>query len=176
LLQSEEAVAQRKMRLLFVCTKNSARSQMAEGFARALGKGRVESFSAGTHPTSVHPLAIKVMAELGIDISGQTSKPLDMFLDQTFAYVICVCDRAAKECPAWPRARELARWSFEDPAAVRGTEAERLAAFRKVRNEIQQRINLALLAAKIHTKMPTKPARGAAPTPSQLTAGWEPGA
>jgi arsenate reductase (thioredoxin) len=147
-------MTQRKMRLLFVSTKNSARSQMAEGFARALGKGRVESFSAGTHPTSVHPLAIKVMAEVGIDLSRQTSKLLDPFLDQTFTYVICVSDRAAETCPVWPRAREQARWSFEDPAAVKGTEQERLAAFRKVRNEIQQRLNLALLAAKIHVEVP----------------------
>jgi len=144
------------MRLLFVSTKNSVRSQMAEGFARALGKGRVESFSAGTHPTSVHPLATKAMAEVGIDISGQTSKPLDPFLEQTFTYVICVSDRAAEACPVWPKARELVRWSFEDPAAAKGSEQQRLAAFRKVRNKIQQRLNLALLAAKIHVEMPSR--------------------
>ena len=143
-------MAERRLRLLFVCAKNSARSQMAEGLARAMGKGRVESWSAGTNPTTVHPLAIKAMAEIGMDISRQTSKRLDQFLNQRFDYVICVCSRAAEMCPVWPRSKEQIQWPFDDPAMVGGTEAERLHAFRRVRNEIQQRLNLALLAAKIH--------------------------
>src|SRR5215475_5714269 len=115
-------MAQPRMRLLFLCRKNSARSQMAEGFGRAMGRGRVESYSAGTDPTSVHPLAVRVMAEIGIDISRQTSKPMDPFLEQHFNYVICVCDRDAEVCPVWPRPREQIHWSFADPALTRGTE------------------------------------------------------
>ena len=152
-------MAQRRLRLLFVCRKNSARSQMAEGLARTMGRGRVESFSAGTHPTSVHPLAVRVMEEIGIDISRQAAKPLDPFVSQKFDWLICLCDKAVEPCPAWPRSKEQIRWSFEDPALARGTEAQRLQAFRRVRNEIQQRVNLALLAAKIHA--PERPAQRA---------------
>src|SRR5262249_7584783 len=100
----------------------------------------------------------------GIDISSQTSKPMDRFLDQHFTYVICVCDRAAEDCPVWLRPREQIHWSFADPAQARGTEQERLAAFRKGRNEIQPRIQLALLAAKVHVQPPLRSRLSAGPT------------
>ena len=145
-------MSERTIRMLFICTGNSARSQMAEGLARAMGKGRIESYSAGTDPKPVHPLAVKVMADIGIDISRQTSKGMDQFLHQEFDYVISVCERATQTCPVWPKSKEQIRWSFDDPSQAEGSEEERLRVFRRVRNEIQQRINLALLAAKVHVE------------------------
>jgi arsenate reductase len=142
------------VKILFMCTGNSARSQMAEALARVLGGGLVESFSAGTEPKPLHPLAVKVMAEVGIDISTHRSKGLDQFLDQDFDYVISVCARAAETCPAWPTSREQIRWHFDDPAAVDRDEERQLRVFRRVRNEIQQRLSLMLLAAKVPVKLP----------------------
>jgi arsenate reductase len=136
-------------RVLFVCTGNSCRSQMAEGLLRFMGRDAVEAFSAGTHPKPIHPLAIQSMADLGIDISGQWSKKIDEYLDQDFDFVITVCARAAEECPTWPRAREQIRWHFDDPAAATGTDAQRKTVFRRVREEIRQRISLFLLANRI---------------------------
>ncbi|HUJ25123.1 MAG TPA: arsenate reductase ArsC [Myxococcales bacterium] len=137
-----------KTRMLFICTGNSARSQMAEGLARVMSP-EVESFSAGTEPKPVHPLAIRAMAEVGIDISGAKSKSVNQFLDDDFDYVISVCARVAEACPSWPHSREQIRWHFDDPAEATGTEDERLRVFRRVRNEIRQRISLTLLAANI---------------------------
>jgi arsenate reductase len=125
--------------VLFLCTGNSCRSQMAEGLARHLGEGRVQAASAGTAPKGLHPLAVKVMAELGIDISGQTSKHLDSLEEQRFDFAITVCDRAKESCPFWPNTTSL-HWSFDDPAEATGTEEEQLAVFRRVRDEIRARV------------------------------------
>jgi arsenate reductase len=122
-----------KLRVLTLCTANSARSQMAEGILRWLGGDRVESFSAGTNPSRVNPFAIRVMQEIGVDISGQHSKSVTAFLNQPIDVVITVCDDAAETCPAFPGKVERIHWSFPDPAAVAGDEAK-LAAFRHVRD------------------------------------------
>jgi arsenate reductase len=127
-------------RVLFLCTHNSARSQMAEGFLRALGGDRLDVESAGTEATRVHPLAIRVMDEVGIDLRAHTSKTLDRFLDERWDYVITVCDSANERCPLFPGAATRLHWSFDDPSAVTGAEAERLAGFRRVRDEIRARL------------------------------------
>ncbi len=136
-----------KLRVLFVCTHNSARSQMAEGFLRAMAGDRFEAASAGTEATRVHPLAIRAMAEIGIDISHQTSKTLDAVARQEFDYVITVCDAANQACPVFPGDTKRLHWSFEDPSRAEGDEAARLAVFRRVRNEIKVRIQYFLLTA-----------------------------
>lgn len=135
-----------RLRVLFLCTGNSCRSQMAEGWARALGGSRVEAFSAGTEPMGLNSLAVRVMGEAGVDISSQQSKHLDTLLDQRFDYVITVCDRAKERCPVWPGAREHIHWSFDDPAEAQGSEAERLRVFRRVQMEIKRRVELFLAA------------------------------
>lgn len=130
--------------ILFLCTHNSSRSQMAEGLLRARSGSRYQVFSAGTHPRSVHPLAIQVMAEVGIDISeaaGHRAKGIEEFADQTpMDLVVTVCDEAAEECPYFPKARRQEHWGFPDPSAATGTEEERLAVFRQVRDAIAARI------------------------------------
>jgi arsenate reductase len=131
-----------KGRVLILCTGNSARSQMAEGLLRHVGGGRYEIFSAGTKPVGVNPLAIEAMREMGIDISTQRSKSVSEFAGQTFAAVITVCDSAAEQCPVFLGAPQRVHWSLPDPAAVSGTHAEKLAAFRQVRDELEQRIRL----------------------------------
>jgi arsenate reductase len=135
-----------KRRVLFICTHNSARSQMAEGLLRHLGGGRFETFSAGTEATHVRPLAIKAMGELGIDISGQQSKTLDRYLNEPFDEVITVCDTAAEVCPVFPGAVRRRHWSFEDPSRATGNEAEQMEVYRRVRDEIRSRIEEELLA------------------------------
>jgi arsenate reductase (thioredoxin) len=137
-------------RVLFLCTHNSARSQMAEGLLRALGGARFEAFSAGTEATRVRPLAIRAMAELGIDISQQESKTLDRYLDQPFDRVITVCDRANEACPVFFRAKRRLHWSLPDPGQARGTEEEQLAVYRQVRDAIRARIERELLAVPEH--------------------------
>ena len=134
-----------KRRILFICTHNSARSQMAEGLVRYLGGERFEVFSAGTEATHVRPLSIRAMAELGIDISGQESKTLDRFVNQPFDDVITVCDTVAEACPIFPGARRLQHWSFADPSKASGSEDEQLAVYRRVRDEIWARIEKELL-------------------------------
>jgi arsenate reductase len=134
-----------KQRVLFLCTHNSARSQMAEGLLRALGGNLFEAFSAGTEATKVRPLAIRAMAELGIDISGQESKTLERYLDQPFDKVITVCDQAHEACPVFLGARERLHWSFPDPSEATGTEAEQLTVYRLVRDAIRQRIERELV-------------------------------
>ncbi len=129
-----------KKRLLFVCTHNSARSQMAEGFLRARYGDAFEVASAGTVPSSVHPLAIEVMSEIGIDISKQTSKHVEEFLDQAFALVVTVCDHAKEACPFFPGAREYLHVSFPDPSAA-DDPADQLDTFRRVRDMIGQWID-----------------------------------
>ncbi len=142
-----ERPSARTKRILFLCTHNSARSQMAEGLLRALGDGAFEVFSAGTEATRVRPEAIAVMQELGIDISAQTSKTLDRLLNEPFDEVITVCDQANDACPIFPGATQRRHWSIDDPSSVQGTEEERRAAFRKARDELRRRIETELLAA-----------------------------
>ena len=134
------AVGGRHERVLFLCTHNSARSQMAEGLLRTLAGDRFEVHSAGTVATAVRPEAVRVMAELGIDISRQESKTLERYLDQAFDWVITVCDDAAGSCPAFPGPARRLHWSLPDPSQVTGTEEERLAAFRAVRDALRRRI------------------------------------
>jgi len=133
-------------RVLFICTHNSARSQMAEGLLRHLAGDRFEAFSAGTEATLVRPLAIKVMSEIGIDISGQQSKTLDRYLNEPFAMVITVCDSAAETCPIFPGAAQRRHWSLPDPSQATGSETEQLAVYRRVRDELRARIENELLA------------------------------
>src|SRR5690349_21616807 len=134
-----------KRRVLFLCTHNSARSQMAEGLLRHLAGDRFEAYSAGTEATQVRPLAITAMAELGIDIAGQESKTLDRYLGEPFDAVITVCDQAAEACPVFPGAKARLHWSFPDPSKATGTEAQRLAVYRQVRDDIAQHIRAELL-------------------------------
>lgn len=127
--------------VLFLCTGNSARSQMAEGLFRKAMGDRFEVFSAGTKPSQVRPEAIAVMKELGIDISHHRSKAVEEFFGREFAYVITVCDNAREICPVFPSGAQRLHWSFDDPAAVQGSEEERRAAFRRIRDQIASRIN-----------------------------------
>ena len=131
-------------RVLFLCTHNSSRSQMAEGLLNARAGGRYVAFSAGTHPTKIQPLAIQALAELGIDISeaaGHRAKNLTEFIGQPVDLVVTVCDDAAEECPFFPGARRQVHWGYPDPSAATGSEEERLAVFRQVRDAIAARID-----------------------------------
>ena len=128
-----------KLRVLILCTGNSARSQMAEGLLRH-GGTRFEVESAGTHPSQVRDEAITVMRELGIDISTHRSKSVDEFAGQPFDYVITVCDQAREHCPVFPAATQRIHWSFDDPAAATGDVTARLAVFQRVRDEIRARL------------------------------------
>jgi arsenate reductase (thioredoxin) len=134
-----------KQRILFICTHNSARSQMAEGLLRYLGSGQFEAYSAGTEATRVRPLAIRAMAELGIDISQQQSKTLERYLNEPFDEVITVCDTAAEACPIFPGATHQRHWSFPDPSQATGSQEEQLAVYRQVRDAIRVRIEAELL-------------------------------
>lgn len=124
-------------RVLILCTGNSARSQMSEGWLRHFGGGELEVFSAGTRPCFVHPLAIQAMKEAGVDISSHRSKSVNEFVNEEFDYVITVCDNAREECPYLPGAHVMIHKPFEDPSFVDGTEDERLDAFRRVRDIIR---------------------------------------
>ena len=135
-----------KKRVLVLCTGNSCRSQMAEGFLRHLGGDRFEVFSAGIKPTEVNPLAIKVMAEVGIDISSHRSKSAMEFIKQQFDYVITVCDNAKQTCPVFPGKYKKIHWDLEDPAEASGSEEDRLVVFRKIRDQIQHSISEFLAA------------------------------
>jgi arsenate reductase (thioredoxin) len=126
-----------RKKILFVCTHNSSRSQMAEGLLRALKGDRWEAYSAGTAPTGVHPGAVQAMAEIGIDIRGHRAKRLDAFQGIAFDEVVTVCDHAQESCPVVPGGGGKRHQSFSDPAAAGGPEAEVLAAFRRVRDEIR---------------------------------------
>ena len=129
-----------KQRVLFLCTHNSARSQMAEGFLRSLAGDRFEVASAGTQATRVHPLAIRAMAEVGIDLGGNTSKVVDAFVEQPWDYVITVCDGANEACPVFPKKSSRLHWSFEDPSQATGSDDQRLEVFRRVREQIRRRV------------------------------------
>ena len=130
-----------RKRVLILCTGNVARSQMAEGLLRHIAGDRFEAFSAGLVPSYVRPNAIKVMNELGIDISHHRSKSLDEFLDTPFDYVITVCDHASEHCPVFPGPAKRIHWSIDDPVAPGGEEAQ-LAAFRRARDELKERLEL----------------------------------
>lgn len=129
-----------RQRVLILCTGNSARSQMAEGLLRHDAGDRFDVFSAGTRPTQVRPEAITVMQELGIDISGHRSKSVDEFAGHDFDYVVTVCDNAKASCPVFPAGTKQIHWSFDDPAAVEGSQKQRLAAFRHARDELRDRL------------------------------------
>lgn len=127
-------------RILVLCTGNSARSQMGEGLFRYEGRGAFDVASAGTKPGHVRPEAIAVMKEIGIDISGHRSKSVTEFEGQAFDYMVTVCDNARDNCPVFPAGTGRIHWSFEDPAALEGSEAERLSAFRRIRDQIHERV------------------------------------
>lgn len=129
------------VRVLFLCTHNSARSQMAEGLLRARSKGRIQVFSAGNEPSRVHPLAIRALNDLGIDISMQRSKSLTEFLGQEFDYVITVCDKARETCPFCPGSPQRIHWSLPDPSAVEGNEDTRYQAFKDIAMQLDNQIN-----------------------------------
>ena len=127
-------------KVMFVCTGNSARSQMAEGFARHFGDGRVEVHSAGVEPSRVNPYAVKVMRETGIDISGQRAKVFDWDLARQMDVVVTVCGHANESCPVLPPEVKRLHWPLEDPAAATGTDAEILATFRQIRDHVESRV------------------------------------
>ncbi len=130
----------KKERVLFLCTGNSCRSQMAEGWLRHLAGDRFDVASAGTTPSTLNPAAVAAMYEIGVDIAAHRSKHVDRFLGERFDYVITVCDNAKDACPTFPGAATLLHWSFEDPAEAVGTPAQRAEVFRRVRDEIGERI------------------------------------
>lgn len=128
------------IRVIFVCTGNSARSQMAEALLRKQGGAAFDVVSAGVDPKGVNPLTIRALAEVGIDISDARSKSVMEFLGQRFDYVITVCDRARESCPVFPGGAETLHWGFDDPAEATGTDAERYAVFIRVMGEVGRRI------------------------------------
>jgi len=153
-LPASAAIPERLPAVVFLCRANSARSQIAEGWLRALSGARIAARSAGTHPATLHPLAVQVMAEVGIDIGYQQAKHVDTLAGLASAVVVTVCDIAREECAVWLRAATQLHWSIADPVAVEG-EDERLRAFRAVRDEVRERVSgllplLPSLIAPIH--------------------------
>jgi arsenate reductase len=134
-----------KPRVLFLCTGNSARSQMAEGYLKSIASEHSTPLSAGIEPKGLNPLAVEAMHEIGIDISQQSSKDVVSFLGTHVPYVVTVCDNAKERCPIFPGTWKFLHWSFEDPAAVEGTQEEKLQAFRRIRDELTARIDAELL-------------------------------
>lgn len=130
-----------KPKVLFLCTGNSARSQMAEGYLRRIAGDRFEAVSAGVEPKELNPLAVAAMREIGVDISAQRSKDVREFLGTAVAYVITVCANAREKCPVFPATFKSLHWDVDDPAAATGAREEKLAAFRRARDEITARIN-----------------------------------
>ncbi|GAB4270433.1 MAG: thioredoxin-dependent arsenate reductase [Deferrisoma sp.] len=142
--------------MLFLCTGNSCRSQMAEGWLRHLGGDRYEVFSAGTRPQGLNPRAVRVMAEAGVDISGHTSDPVEKYLGEDFDLVVTVCGGAKESCPVFVgRVKDRQHWPFDDPAEAAGTEEEVMAVFRRVRDEIRARVEAFL------RETPARPGEGA---------------
>ena len=130
-----------KLKVLFLCTGNSARSQMAEALLRKHAGDRFDVYSAGLEPKGIHPYTRRVMQEIGIDLGGQRSKHLSEYMGKLhFEYLITVCGNAERECPTFPGADQRQHWPFEDPAAIEGTEEQKLAAFRAVRDQIDRRV------------------------------------
>ena len=134
-----------KTKVLFLCTGNSARSQMAEGYLRHAGGGRFEAMSAGVEPKGLNQLAVEAMREIGIDISRQKSKAVEELLAANPAYVVTVCDNAKQTCPTFPGTFKSLHWGLQDPAGVSGSHDEKLAAFRRIRDEIVRKIDEELL-------------------------------
>jgi arsenate reductase len=139
------------IRVIFVCTGNSARSQIAEALLRRQGGERFDVVSAGVDPRGVHPLTVKVLENVGIDISGARSKSVGEFLGQTFDYVITVCDRARATCPVFPGGGETLHWGVEDPAEATGTDGQRLAAFERALTELAGRVKAFIATATART-------------------------
>ncbi len=137
-----------KTKVLILCTGNSCRSQMAEGILRHYGNEKFEVFSAGTRPSTVNPLAVQVMKEIGMDISNQRSKHLDEFKNQTFDYVITVCDNARESCPVYLKAGKKLHWGFPDPPHEKESSEEVLREFRRVRDLIHEKFKQAAQTAK----------------------------
>jgi arsenate reductase len=136
-----EMTASGTRRVLFLCTGNSARSQMAEALLRTLGGDKFEAHSAGLQATGIHPLTVQVMAERGIDIRRQRSKDLSEYLGRVhFGTLITVCDRAAEECPIFPGVATRLHWSLDDPVAAEGSDEERVQAFRTVRDAVERHV------------------------------------
>jgi arsenate reductase len=129
-----------KIRVLFLCTGNSARSIIGATLLQQLGGDAFEVFSAGTHPKGINPYTVRVLEPLGIDLSEERSKNVSEFAEQSFDYVITVCDSAAEECPVFPGAPQRIHWSFVDPAAVEGTDDEKLRAFQRTAREMKTRL------------------------------------
>lgn len=143
------------IRVLFVCTGNSARSILAEGLLRHLGGDAFEVHSAGTEPRGVNPLTLRVLDDAGIDRSWATSTSVDEYLGRPFDYVVTVCDEARQACPVFPGVHESLHWGYEDPAAAEGSEDERLAAFRRVFTQLGERIHQFVpLALRAHGRPP----------------------
>jgi protein-tyrosine-phosphatase len=135
------------IRVLFVCTGNSARSILAEALLRHVGRQRFAAFSAGTHPSGVHPLATRVLAEAGISSDGLRSKPIEELVATSFDYVITLCDDARAVCPVFPGADQSLHWGYRDPASVDGSDEEQLEAFRRVLTHIGERVRQFVLIA-----------------------------
>lgn len=129
-----------RIKVMFVCTGNSARSQMAEGFARHYGQGRVEAHSAGMEPSRLNPYAVRVMREQGIDISGHQSKAFDWDLARQMDVVVTVCGHANESCPVLPPEVKRLHWPLEDPAAAKGSDDKILTTFRQVRDQVESRV------------------------------------
>ena len=140
-----------RLRVLFLCTGNSCRSQMAEGWVRHILGDQVEVYSAGTHPSVVNPRAIQVMREAGVDISSHWSKSLDEFLDKPFDLVITLCDHAQARCPVFPGASKMLHMGFPDPVFAAGTEEEILRVYREIRDAIRQKL-IPLLERELVTR------------------------
>ena len=136
------------IRVLFLCTGNSARSIIGAALLRQMGGDAFEVHSAGTHPKGINPYTVRVLTPLGIDLSGERSKSVDEYAGQSFDHVITVCDAAAEACPVFPGAPERIHWSFVDPAAVIGTDDEKLAAFQRTVDGMQSRLAMFVPAAK----------------------------
>jgi protein-tyrosine-phosphatase len=126
--------------VLFLCTGNSGRSQLGEALMERLGEGAIEVFSAGSHPKPLHPMALQVMREHGLDIAGRRSKRLEEFTGERFDYVISLCDRVREECPEFPGSPDVVHWSMPDPAREGDTDAERRQAFQRTFDELAARI------------------------------------
>ena len=135
------------MRVLFLCTGNSARSIIGSTLLRQMGGDRFDAFSASTQPKSINPYTARVLAPLGIDLSGERSKDMAEYAGQGFDYVITVCDAAAEQCPVFPGAPRRIHWSFVDPAGVRGPDSEKLAAFEVTVHDMQVRLEEFIAAA-----------------------------
>ena len=143
-----------EIRVLFLCTGNSARSIIAAALLKRIGGDEFEVYSAGTHPKGINPYTVRVLREADIDMTGERSKDVAEFTGQSFDYVITVCDTAAEECPIFPGAPHRIHWSFTDPAAVEGTDDEKLAAFQRTVQAMRTRLDAFVRMAKSNAVAP----------------------